>query len=95
MTGKREAAGAEAAGDEAAAFRSPACSMREADDVYMGYAGQEELTDFMHELVEAEGAAVKKLRELLPRVRDQALHAVLAGVLESHELNIDRLSELR
>jgi hypothetical protein len=31
----------------------------------------------------------------LPRVRDQALHAVLAGVLESHELNIDRLSELR
>ena len=95
MTGKREAAGGEAVGDGAAEFSSPACSIREADDVYMGYADREELTGFLNELVEAEGAAVKKLRELLPRVRDQALHAVLAEVLESHELNIDRLSELR
>jgi uncharacterized protein DUF6306 len=94
MTGKRDAGGG-TSGGEAAEFSSPACSMREAQDVYMGYAGKQELTGFLNELIEAEGAVVKKLRELLPRVRDQALHAALAEMLESHETNIDRVSRLR
>ena len=38
---------------------SPVCSMREADDVYMGYAGKEELTGFLNELLEAERAAAQ------------------------------------
>jgi len=35
---------------------SPACSMHEADDVYMGYAGKDELTAILTELLEAERA---------------------------------------
>jgi hypothetical protein len=35
---------------------SPACSMHEADDAYMGYAGKDELTAFLNELLEAERA---------------------------------------
>ena len=30
--------------DPAVEFSSPACSMHEADDAYMGYAGKDELT---------------------------------------------------
>ena len=143
---------------------SPACSMHEADDAYMGYAGKEELTAILTELLEAEragvrvthesartagdgslaelmraiekdearwcamltghlrmlgqspssklgafyekamaisdlgeriaflnhgrGWVVRKLRELLPRVRDNSLHADLSEMLRSHEANI-------
>ncbi len=37
---------------------SPACSMHEADDAYMGYAGKEELTAILTDLLEAERAGV-------------------------------------
>jgi hypothetical protein len=143
---------------------SPACSMHEAGDAYMGYAGKEELIAFLNELLEAERAGarvtlesaratstgptaelmrtiqrdearwcamllrhikalgeapspkvgaffgkamaladlgdritvlnrgqswvVRKLRELLPRVRDSQLHADLSEMLRSHEANI-------
>jgi hypothetical protein len=143
---------------------SPACAMHEADDVYMGYAGKDELIAFLNELHEAEragarvtlesaraadsgpvaelmrtiqrdearwcamlarhskalgaepsskvgafygkamaitdlkeriaflnrgqGWVVRKLRELLPRVRDNRLHADLTDMLRSHEANI-------
>jgi hypothetical protein len=143
---------------------SPACSMHEADDAYMGYAGTAELAAFLNELLEAEragarvtlksasaagsgpiaelmrtiqrdearwcamlvphikalGAApspkvgafydkamaipnlaeriaflnrgqgwvVRKLRETLPRVRDNQLHTDLMEMLRSHEANI-------
>ncbi|MGD9616530.1 MAG: DUF6306 domain-containing protein [Alphaproteobacteria bacterium] len=145
---------------------SPACSMHEADDVYMGYMGQNELIAFLTELLEAEragarvtlesartagsgplaqlmsdiqqdearwcamlarhlktlgvtpsarvgafyekaiaiadlgerivflnrgqGWVVRKLREALPRIRDNRIHADLAEMLRSHETNIDR-----
>jgi hypothetical protein len=145
-------------------IRSPACSMPEADDAYMGYAGKDELTTLLNELLEAEHAGarvtlesprtagsgpiaelmrriqrdearwcamladhvrllgesptptvgtfygkamaivdlgeritflnrgqawvVRKLRELLPRVRSDQLHADLAEMLRSHEANI-------
>jgi hypothetical protein len=32
---------------------------------------------------------VKRLREILPRVRDSDLHASLCEMLHSHEVNID------
>jgi Domain of unknown function (DUF6306) len=143
---------------------SPACSMHEADDAYMGFAGKAELTTFLNELLEAERAGarvtlesarragygpvaelmrsiqrdearwcamladyirtlgevptpkvgafygramaiadlgertiflnrgqawvVRKLREMLPRVRGDRLHADLSEMLRSHEANI-------
>ena len=42
---------------------SPACSMHEADDAYMGYAGKEELTAILTELLEAERAGVRVTHE--------------------------------
>ena len=151
--------------DEPAEFSSPACSMSEADDAYMGYAGKVELVAFLNELLEAEragaqvtlktaraagagpvatlmqaiqrdearwcamlarhlhalgetpsvkvgafhdkamaiadlgeriaflnrgqGWVVRKLREILPRVRDDRLHADFTEMLRSHEANID------
>jgi hypothetical protein len=148
----------------------PACSMHEADDAYMGYAGKEELTAILTELLEAARAAVRvthesaltarggplgelmraiemdaarwcamlaghlrvlgqppssklgafyeraiaisdlgeriaflnrgqgwvarKLRELLPRVRDNCLHADLSEMLRSHEANIALATEV-
>jgi Domain of unknown function (DUF6306) len=38
---------------------SPACSMHEADDAYMGYAGKDELTAPLNELLEAEHAGAR------------------------------------
>jgi hypothetical protein len=38
---------------------SPACSMHEADDAYMGYAEKDELTALLNELLEAERAGVR------------------------------------
>lgn len=143
---------------------SPPCSMHEADDAYMGFAGKDELVAFLNELLEAEragarvtldsaraagsgpvaellrtiqqdearwcamllrhvkalaaepspkiggfhdkamaipdlverivflnrgqGWVVRKLREMLPRVRDDRLHTDLAEMLRSHETNI-------
>ena len=42
---------------------SPACSMHEADDSYMGYAGKGELTAILTELLEAERAGVRVTHE--------------------------------
>src|SRR5437762_3178489 len=38
---------------------SPACSMHEADDAYMGYAGRAELITLLNELLEAERAGAR------------------------------------
>jgi hypothetical protein len=88
-------------------FSSPACSMHEVSDQYMGYADPNEVTAFLNELLEAEragpsdlreriaflnrgqGWVVRKLREMLPRVRDDRLHVDLSAMLRSHEVNID------
>lgn len=151
-------------------FSSPACSMHEVNDAYMGYADKNELKNFLNELIEAEragarvvlasaraadpgplakllravqrdearwcamlvrhvkalderpsvhtgafygkamavaglreriafvnrgqGWVVRKLREFLPRVRDEKLHSDLSEMLRSHEINIERLNEL-
>ncbi len=149
---------------------SPACSMHEAGDAYMGYAAAPELEGFLNELLEAEragarvtlesarvahdgpiaellraihrdearwcamlarhleardvkpspkvgafydkamgiddlrerivflnrgqGWVVRRLREMLPRVRDEALQADLTQMLRSHENNIDLASDV-
>jgi nitronate monooxygenase len=41
-----------------------------------------------------QGWVVRKLREMLPRVRNDELHADLSAMLRSHELNIDRANEV-
>lgn len=150
--------------DSRAELSSPACSMAEADDAYMGYAGKPELVAFLNELLEAEragarvtlhsardagggllaelmqaiqrvearwcgmltrhltafgetpsakvgafydkvmaiadlnervaflnrgqGWVVRKLREMLPRIRNERLHADFAEMLQSHEASI-------
>ena len=152
--------------DTTGTFGSPACSMREADDAYMGFVGRDELASLLQELLEAEragarvalesarGAAaapvaelmrtihrdearwcamlashikalglgrspstrvgafynkamaisdlyqridflnrgqpwvVRRLREMLPRLRDEALHQDLSRMLQAHEANI-------
>jgi Domain of unknown function (DUF6306) len=38
-----------------------------------------------------QGWVVRRLREMLPRVRDSQLHAELCEMLRSHEVNIDRV----
>jgi hypothetical protein len=40
-----------------------------------------------------QGWVVRKLREMLPRVRDDRLHADLAEMLQSHEANIARTND--
>ena len=42
--------------DETTEGSSPACSMHEADDVYMGYMAREELITFLNELLEERSA---------------------------------------
>jgi hypothetical protein len=42
--------------EAAADAGSPACSMHEADDGYMGYVTKDELVAFLNELLEAERA---------------------------------------
>jgi superfamily I DNA/RNA helicase len=39
-----------------------------------------------------QGWVVRKLRDMLPKIRDDALHADLAAMLSSHEENIDTLA---
>ena len=52
MTGSTE-------GDPPVEFSSPVCGMKDADDVYMGYAGKDELVAFLNSLLEAERAGAK------------------------------------
>jgi Domain of unknown function (DUF6306) len=41
-----------------------------------------------------QGWVVRKLRELLPRVHDNSLHADLSDMLRSHEANIALAAEV-
>ena len=64
---------------------SPACSASEASDVYMGFAGPAEIAAFLAELAAAEAAGQPvgdRLRAMLPRVRDDRLHALLVARLD-------------
>ncbi len=55
---------------------SPTCFAHEADDAYMGFATVAEIAQFKTELEAAPaGARAEMLREFLPKIRDEAVHA--------------------
>jgi len=54
----------------------------------------EGLPERMAFLNRGQGWVVKKLREMLPKVRDDSLHRDLAEMLQSHEVNIARTNEV-
>ena len=69
---------------EAEPLASPACSASEAADTYMGFAGSEEIAAFLAELAAAEQSGQdfsERLRAMLPRIRDDRLHAALSARL--------------
>jgi hypothetical protein len=53
----------------------------------------EGLPDRIAFLNRGQGWVVRKLKEMMPKVRDDALHRDLAEMLQSHEVNIARASE--
>jgi hypothetical protein len=57
---------------------SPSCFAHEADDAYMGYATPAELSAFLQEVRVARSALVHRIRQMLPKVRDDALYRDLA-----------------
>ena len=59
---------------------SPACSMREAGDEYMGYAGNDELTAFMNELLEAERAGARVTMETANAAGDTPLGKLMREI---------------
>ena len=61
---------------------SPACLAHEADDTYMGFAGRNEIAAFLARLATA---SADEIRKMLPRVRDDALHARLRARLAEIE----------
>jgi hypothetical protein len=63
---------------------SPACLAHEADDAYMGFASPAEIAAFLKALAEAEKAG-RPVAEILPKVRDEALHGGLSVKLTAEE----------
>src|SRR6266404_2593783 len=59
---------------------SPACSMHEADDAYMGYAGKEEVTAILTELLEAERAGVRVTHESALTARGGPLGELMRAI---------------
>ena len=53
----------------------------------------EKLEDRLTFLNRGQGWVVRKLKEMLPKVRDEALHRDLLDMLRSHEINIERAAE--
>jgi len=53
----------------------------------------EDLPERIAFLNRGQGWVVRKLREMLPKIRDDALHRDLTEMLESHEVNIARASD--
>ena len=65
---------------------SPACLAHEADDTYMGFASEAEITAFLAALAEAEQTGAPRAQmicDMLPRLRDDALHARLKTTLDA------------
>ena len=70
---------------------SPACLAHEADDSYMGFASREEIVRFMGELDAAPAAAKPELlRRMVPKIRDDLLHAELKARLVEIESSESR-----
>jgi len=73
---------------------SPVCHAGDADAAYMGFADRAELAAFLGELRDAERSIVDRLRAILPRIRDDALHADVAEMLRVHEADVARAEAL-
>ncbi len=74
--------------DEPKQPSSPSCLAHEADDAYMGFATEAEISSFLKALAAAERAGrpqAEMLREMLPKVRDNRLHAELSARLKAQE----------
>ncbi|MEN2980920.1 hypothetical protein P7L78_09715 [Tistrella bauzanensis] len=113
-------------GDDPADLSSAPCQMREADDVYMGYAPRDEIVAALNDLLSAVGPDIgrdddawaartlrrhivalggapsaaatgagrhmlhRRLTALLPRIRDDRLHADLTLILPRLALTEDQ-----
>ena len=66
--------------DAPASFASPACSAHEMDDVYMGFAGREELLESLNELLEAERAGMRAALETAPEIEDPSVRRLLTEI---------------
>ena len=71
---------------------SPSCFAHEADDIYMGYASHAEIVAFLEEArantpatAAARDLSVHRIRQLLPRVRDDALYRDLTDLAQRLE----------
>ena len=69
---------------------SPACLAHEADDAYMGFAGEAEIAAVREEFGIAERSGFNarlaaKLREILPRIRDDTVYRDLSEKLRAYE----------
>jgi hypothetical protein len=71
---------------------SPSCFAHEADDIYMGYASRAEIVALLQEVrantpatAAARDQSIHRIRELLPRVRDDVLYRDLADLAQCLE----------
>lgn len=61
---------------------SPTCLAHEADEAYMGFASPADIEQFRIEFDAASGLTkVKMLRQMLPKIRSDALHAEFSALL--------------
>jgi Domain of unknown function (DUF6306) len=67
---------------------SQATSSRTAGRHHLGITGRLHRNPQITFLNRGQGWVVRKLREMLPRVRNDRLHADLSEMLRSHEANI-------
>ena len=68
---------------------SPSCFAHEADETYMGYASRAEIVAFLQEVRASTPAtaaerdqSIHRIRQLLPRVRDDALYRDLTDLVQ-------------
>ena len=71
---------------------SPSCLAHEADESYMGYASRAEIMAFLQEMgasapttAATREQSIHKIRQFLPKVRDDALYRELADLAKTLE----------
>ena len=69
---------------------SPSCFAHDADEAYMGFAPRAEIEAMLLELqaadVPADDRLVQRARDMLPKVRDDALYRQLSDALRERQL---------
>jgi Domain of unknown function (DUF6306) len=78
--------------EQAAMPRSPACSMHEADDVYMGYADQTEVIAFLNERLEAECLGAEVTRQAAHEVEGRQSLDLLQEIRQDQAVSCALLS---